>query len=536
MVHYRGTTRRTRPPPVRIEPPPMIRQVQSVFEKSWRDENVLIVETDNWTPHLQTGLEVALRLAELGARVDYRFLGHELEWPLSYTHRKNLADSLRLKHRRPEAVAMELARGFAIGKNLDATFLYSANINLQDSGESPHFQSLELLREYEIDGCRLGLGIANSVVSMFRDSRPSLSQIQSLVPGLLRDCLKAKEWLDITLTQNNYTTLVVFNGRFSVPRTLADSGHKNGLSIMYHERGATQDRFWLEYFQTHDLERMRQRLLESYRAALLTDPHEAESVARSFFERRRSGDGIGWHSFTSYQQPGLLFKQFPDVRDVTLMTFFTTSDDEYEESGLAKTAGAWPDQFSALVEASRVARNLGARLAVRIHPNMVRKAPADRQRWRELLSKNEFDSVLVIDEQSPISSYELLDRSQVVFTVGSTIGAEAVYWGKKTVCFGDSLYSDPSLGIFTPGSRAELDNKLRNYLDSATDQSRILPFGYFNMTFGDRHIYYQPTSLWRGKLLGKDLYPYRRYVSVLKPFRSKMKLAPRCISNDPKVH
>jgi hypothetical protein len=41
----------------------------------WKGEKVLIVESWDAAPHLETSLEIALRLAESGAEVDYRYLG-----------------------------------------------------------------------------------------------------------------------------------------------------------------------------------------------------------------------------------------------------------------------------------------------------------------------------------------------------------------------------------------------------------------------------------------------------------------------------
>src|SRR5690606_26555992 len=76
-------------------------------------------------------------------------------------------------------------------------------------------------------------------------------------------------------------------------------------------------------------------------------------------------------------------------------------------------------------------------LVIRLHPHLLRKHPDDLARWRSLVDR---PSVIAISPESPVDTYALIEASDTVITGGSTVGIEAVYWGRPSILLGPSDY------------------------------------------------------------------------------------------------
>ena len=76
----------------------------------------------------------------------------------------------------------------------------------------------------------------------------------------------------------------------------------------------------------------------------------------------------------------------------------------------------------------------------------------------------------------PVDSYELLRKSHVVVTVGSTIGAEAAYWNKPSLSLAPAIYR--RLGIaFFPRTEAQILDFIQQPF--CENQENVYKFGYF---------------------------------------------------------
>jgi hypothetical protein len=66
------------------------------------------------------------------------------------------------------------------------------------------------------------------------------------------------------------------------------------------------------------------------------------------------------------------------------------------------------------------------------------KPAADLEDWMTAVAAAAPD--VHFDPNSPVDSYALMDRADVVFTYGSTAGVEAAYFGRPVVVMGPSAY------------------------------------------------------------------------------------------------
>lgn len=144
--------------------------------------SVIVFETESASPHFETGLEIALRFASSGWKTRFVYLGDSLfeagsGWE-SYSHwlqgRKKSFTwpefSLRRLNRNPWL--MTRAQGLASEKNWPLSMKNLPAENLRPENEQlPHFESLEALKNWSLDGFPVGKHLASSAVSFSENSR-----------------------------------------------------------------------------------------------------------------------------------------------------------------------------------------------------------------------------------------------------------------------------------------------------------------------------------------------------------------------------
>jgi len=73
-------------------------------------------------------------------------------------------------------------------------------------------------------------------------------------------------------------------------------------------------------------------------------------------------------------------------------------------------------------------------LVIKIHPNIQNKSKNEKNIWDDLSKKyREHKNVQVYSYDSKVRTYEVLDKSDIVFSCGSTISLEAMFYGKPSV-------------------------------------------------------------------------------------------------------
>ena len=103
----------------------------------------------------------------------------------------------------------------------------------------------------------------------------------------------------------------------------------------------------------------------------------------------------------------------------------------------------------------------------------------------------------IIEPDSPIGTYNLIDNCDLVITFGSTVGIEAVYQGKPSILMGRALYEDLG-GLILPKSHSELINILHNYIltrrlpEPSNSQLAFIKYGFFQKIYGYPFEYVKP--------------------------------------------
>ena len=143
-----------------------------------------------------------------------------------------------------------------------------------------------------------------------------------------------------------------------------------------------------------------------------------------------------------------------NLDNVKIATIFTSTIGEFIANNGVESYG-WGSQYEAIESTVKYLLERNYEVLIRMHPNSARFS------WRDIKKILDIEIIYGIRVYPPwaqINSYDLVTKSEFVFTWGSTIGLEASALGKKTYIFSPTYYSlIADVRIFSPRSLVEQD-------------------------------------------------------------------------------
>ena len=437
---------------------------------------------------LETAFEMVQRHLMAGDVVTYRFLGYDVP----FTNQSPYAGSTLFGPWLPERNAARLVAG--------PNFDFVPRTRLRRTPlPYPVPDSLEDLMELRHGSFDVGMAVASSLISLTRNSQFSPVEHRAWVRRVLEGAIAVHDFALRVLDDERPDVVYVFNGRHTYERAVRRACEAAGVTCLMYEWGSSPERFYLRPFAPHDRDRVQEEMRASWEAA--RDDPEAHAAARRWFVERREGQPKDWPSFTTLQQRGHLPERLDGER---VVAYFSSSDDEFVAIGDEYRWQGWTDQFDAVRQLIQVVDGIGdTRLVVRIHPHLMHKYPLERERWMALQGCS--PALTVVAPESEVDTYALIEAADLVVTGGSTVGVEAVHWGRPSVLLGPSEYDELGI-VHRPADAAELARMLCEST-LTVDREAALVYGYYRATFGEPYIVYQPTGFHRGTFLGVDLRP-----------------------------
>lgn len=441
----------------------------------------LIVESTGWTPHVETGLEIALLARARGESVHYinvRGLGGFAEdRPFKARRWYHRRDGSRLINRRAALVLQQ----------------HGVQVHLPQVQESdrevPHFASLEALKAHTEDGWDIGMGVASSLISWSKCAQADPVQHRDSVVRMIRaGRLIYRNVLQLYAALRP-DEVVLFNGRFASTRPTLRAVQAAGGRWRVHERGCDPDHYFFYDFMPHDMTRWSAQI---FHESQQQSPEILEQGAEQFYGRRRAGGAKEWHSYCNWELGDL--GPHAALREQRPVVYFSSSDDEFAAIGEVLEQAMYPQQIEALRFLAEQCRHLGQKLVVRLHPHLAQKDPTDLRSWHENLR----GLATIIDAHEKVDSYALMDAASVCVSYGSTAGIEATYWGKPHLLLGRAIYES------LPGVDWVRDpNALAALLKTPPTVNRdgAIRYGWYMETFGETFRYFEPKGLFGGTFL-----------------------------------
>lgn len=444
-----------------------------------------------WTSFLATNLETMQNLLDKGEQVVY--LDCNREFPACDANPgKNFFKCFACMTKRKRGLSL-------LSKKVNVKPVY--NLGEKDFDEIKNvktsFTSIKELKEFRIEDFELGYSALSSLIQLTRNPTPNLEANKDFINKLMGCSLSVYRSVQNYIRGGDYGKVIAFNGRLAPQRAVFRACESMNIDYIIQERGC--DRYhYHQYPNTypHDINYVQEQVRKSYQPETI----EKSGIGCEFYEKRRQGIETTWMSFITNQKPSLLPNGF-DPKTENNAVFLTT---EYEVSAFGSDweNPIYENQLDGLKSIIKSLDDIdgGFHLYIRLHPN----SNIDNEYMEEVMGlKAEFLTIIPPDSQ--VSSYKLLDSCDKILTFGSTMGIEAVFWGKPSILAGRSLYETLG-GTYNPKNHEELMEFLTGDL-KPKDKKPALMYGYYFNTFGTPYRYFKPTDNIEGKFRGKYLQP-----------------------------
>lgn len=355
-------------------------------------------------------------------------------------------------------------------------------------------------RSFRYRGLDLGWGALSSTIMRLRDPVCDSPEARVLLQRFTRTALRSYLAVRAFLEAHPHVDRVyIFNGRFACTRGAFRACEERGIAdIMIHERGSSIYKYELFHnSMPHNRDWWQERIELAWTSS--SDIADRAALGRSYFEARRRGEPSDWKSYIKEQDPGLLPETWDGAR--TNIGIFTSSEDEYAGIGDLWENRIYRAQSDGI---QRLVIDAGARYPdmhfyVRMHPNLSGVSNKEVEKLRGIKSAN----LTLIEPESRVSTYALLDAVERVVTFGSTVGIEATFWGKVSILAGHALYEHLDVAHV-----AEDHEGLLELLGAELEARPILDtlkYGYCMSTFGIPFVYWQPNGFHDGRFRGRAL-------------------------------
>lgn len=315
--------------------------------------------------------------------------------------------------------------------------------------------------------------ISNTIASIYntapyecKNTREKLKSDYSLVNSLISD----------TIQDHNIDTLILWNGR----RVSEGDGayHERSQSVTVQSiisaGGSLQgyDTYLvLDAPKIHNMNARKKHILDFKKSTYNTQLANLSKQYFDFASGKQSYASTGLATFQNkFQEPPSAYSNQYDytIANGTFVEF-------YGHEGWELDFGESFNDIIRIIIHEILSIKKDAKILVRFHPNIRKLSRIEHKKIEDL--KKAFASVDFIMPSSNISTHDILARSKVVFSVGSSVGIEAAKLGVETVYFVGRNYFEDINAFEHVRSLTELRNAIIS--TKATDKSDVDLFGAY---------------------------------------------------------
>jgi len=324
------------------------------------------------------------------------------------------------------------------------------------------------------------------LISIVRESNPVKDSYTTLIDSYKDTYKKTYASAKNLLEDVKPDKIYLYNGRFLQERAVWEASKNLGISVNFFEKFNPNwfDRYFIFEKPTHS-PKYRSEIMESYFDNLADrDSNRVAKIGEKWFKDRIDGTT---QNFTKLQKNNLGLSHLKPY-----YVYFHSSEDELITSELISKN--WGDQITALnclIEVMSISKSFN--LIIRLHPNLLHKSPREIENWISLVEKISTDHkwVRIVSSESEIDSYKLVNESLGVITVGSTIGVEGAFLGKKSVLLGTAFHEYMGITL-NPSNKLELEKILNTDLTGAeilSIKKNALKYAIFHSVGGNKLIF-----------------------------------------------
>ncbi|NJL53866.1 MAG: hypothetical protein HC840_24370 [Leptolyngbyaceae cyanobacterium RM2_2_4] len=303
-----------------------------------------------------------------------------------------------------------------------------------------YFSSLKDLAEFKYCGFPFGELVVSQIMSDVKDCFYPLETLRQRVSSLLTDAISLYEEARQIINDKSIDKVYVWNGRRPSDGPICYAAQSQGIGFEVYISGGKRGTYQtLRSLKFHDLSASKECIEKLYdQYVRIIGKKAVEEDAKIFFDNQRFGgsdaQGVIHVMGDCTETPNL------DHRSERKVVIFTSSYWEYFGMSDYK-GGCYEDYYEGIrkiLQDTRICESNN--LIVRWHPYLKIAGSHERNIINEII--RDFPDAVHYSPESKADSYQLIDIADVVITFGSTIGIEAVFYGKPSVLVGRSLYED----------------------------------------------------------------------------------------------
>lgn len=314
--------------------------------------------------------------------------------------------------------------------------------------------------------------------------------VKELAVNALTLYLGLQKWLET----NDIEVVYNFNGRQDYVRAVMRAAISQNINCYNAER--TRLKGHIDFYKNtfpHD-HKSRFELVEEYWKHSSLKNEEKKEIGASFYEHQKSGESVVFPSYTGKMKKGKVPESI--LNDKKNIVVFNSSDDEIAAFGELFQNPYFKDQNEGIrFLANYIGENLTEHnLIIRMHPNLAGVHQSYVDEIRDL--HQTFPNVFVIEPESTIDSYALMEDAEKVISFGSTTGLEANFMRKPVILLGIGFYYQANFA-YKPADRSEIEALLSSHLEPLSLDD-ALKVGFYFQKGGIKTEYYYEEKMGEG--------------------------------------
>ncbi|MBK9991779.1 MAG: hypothetical protein IPP19_13850 [Verrucomicrobia bacterium] len=459
--------------------------IREAFARTEKPRRVLVYAPLAYsTPHFETDLEIAQRHLELGDQVELVLCDAELPFC-----------QLNPNHELQRCVQ-------CVSRNLQGASQLSAKVptlglltslqpeDLARLATIPReFADQQALGKYFFDGFDAGMATLSSLIDFTHTLPVDTKRFATIINRALYASIASFLAFKRILAAVHYDCVYIYNGRWSMMRSAVRACEQLDVHYYTHERGADFRKFAVyRDALPHDKLYIREQIGATWANAV--GHPQTHALAEAFFREQRQRVEKNWFSFTKLQESGRVPMNWD--RRARRLVCFTSSEFEcaaISDNGVRKI---YPNQAAGIRRIARLLSKLtpDTHIWVRVHPND--NSPDAVKRWKEA-SANLPNATFVLPDEK-VDSYSMLEGAEKVLTFGSTIGVEATFWGKPTICADYSFYDGMDAQYEVADENELMELLCRSELPPKPVEN-ALRYGYYLNTYGGKFLHFSTDQI-----------------------------------------